>query len=82
MANGTDNAANWEGQARINGELCRVDWRIVQALKAVQEALAACTGCAGVNLTALTDAINVAEGLSTRVADIKPPGCGDINQQG
>lgn len=79
MANGTDYAANWEGQARINGELCRVDWRIVEALRAVQAALAACPGCAGVDLTALTNAINAAEEISAKVADIKPPGCNPQN---
>jgi hypothetical protein len=71
-----------DGQQRINGELCRVDWRLLEALRAVQAALAACPGCAGVDLTALTNAISAAAAISRKVADIKPPGCQPRSQEG
>ena len=64
-----------DGQRNINGELCRVDWRIIEALRAVKAVLAACPGCAGVSLTALDSAIKAADSVSDKVADIKPPGC-------
>ena len=30
----------YHGQQRINGELCRVDWKLIKALKAIYEILA------------------------------------------
>lgn len=78
MANETD----WEGQKKINGQLCRVDWRLVIALKEVMRAIAACPACAGVDFTDLNNAIEAAEAISAKVADIKPPGCDPRDQTG
>jgi hypothetical protein len=79
MANGPD---YWDGQTRINGALCRVDWRLLEALREVKAALAACAGCAEADLTALTNAINAAAEISATVADIKPPGCNPGDPRG
>jgi len=64
-----------DGQQKINGELCRVDWRLSEALREVLVALKASPGCAGVDLAPLSTAIDIAKAISAKVADIKPPGC-------
>jgi hypothetical protein len=61
-----------DGQQKINGELCRVDWRLIVALKEVRAILATTPG---VDIAALTLAIDEAAAISALVADIKPPGC-------
>lgn len=69
-----------DGQQKINGELCRVDWRLTEALKQVLAVLAASPGNAGVDLTSLSTAIDKAEEIGAKVADIKPPGCGPLGR--
>ena len=64
-----------KGQKEINGKLCQVDWRIIEALRAVQAALSACAGCSTNDLTALDKAIKTADTLSEKVAMVDPPGC-------
>ena len=56
-----------EGQQKINGELCRVNWRVIEALRQIQGALPP--------NAALSRAIDEAEAIGARVAEIKPPGC-------
>jgi hypothetical protein len=73
----------WEGQKKINGGLCRVDWSLVEALKAVSAALAQLAASqpapsdqvAALDLSALNHWIAEADRISAGVADIIPPGC-------
>ena len=60
-----------DGQQRINGELCRVNWRVIKALREIKTAL----GSSGVNTDALSQLIDDAEAVAAVVAEIKPPGC-------
>ena len=60
-----------DGQQRINGELCRVNWRVINALREIRTAL----GSTGVNTDALSQVINDAAAVAKVVAEIKPPGC-------
>lgn len=69
-----------DGQQQINGELCRVDWRLTEALREVLAVLTASPGCAGVNLSPLSTAIDNAKAISAKVAEIKPPGCRPTDQ--
>ena len=80
MANGPD---YWAGQQKINGELCRVDWKLIEALKAVSNALAQVAAARNadgtqlvvLDLAALDKLIADADGIGEVVADIIPPGC-------
>jgi tetratricopeptide (TPR) repeat protein len=64
------------GQQRINGELCRVDWKLVQALRAVNRLLATLRPDVDRELLEeVEQAVEAADRVSMRVADIKPPGC-------
>ena len=80
MDNQTD---SWEGQKKINGGLCRVDWLLVEALRETSNALAQLAASqsaygaqmAAPDLTALNAWIEKADRISATVADIIPPGC-------
>lgn len=60
-----------EGQMDINGQLCRVDWRLIRALREVETAFQGL----GANTRQLSAVISEAESISEKVADIVPPGC-------
>jgi len=72
-----------DGQKKINGQLCRVDWKLIEALKLISgflEQVAAAKAADGTKLVdldavALNRLINDAGGISAVVADIIPPGC-------
>ncbi len=68
--------AHFHGQKRINGELCRVDWKLVNALRAIYEILSTMHPPVRDNLlAAVKRAIDDADATSEKVASIKPPGC-------
>lgn len=69
MANETD--PFWLGQMKINGNLCRVDWLIVEALNEASRLLAA----QGADVATLNALITQADKLSEEVALENPPGC-------
>ena len=70
------------GQRRINGELCRVDWKLIQALKTIYEILATLRPPVRDQLLeALKGAIEDADRTSANVASIKPPGCDPENRE-
>jgi hypothetical protein len=62
---------NWNGQKKINGNLCRVDWRLIQALIEVSNLLKS-SGADTSNLDAL---IAAADEIGATVALETPPGC-------
>lgn len=67
-----------EGQARINGQLCRVDRMLVEILKLLRLEIAKFPGFAKANKADFEriDAMLVkAYHTSAEVAHIKPPGC-------
>jgi hypothetical protein len=72
----------YEGQQRINGELCRVDWKIIKVLRLIKDTLTAMHPPVSRNLlNEIQRAIDEADSVSDGVADIKPPGCiPDIRQ--
>jgi hypothetical protein len=64
------------GQRKINGQLCRVDWKLVNALRVIYDILAASRPPVSSELLAsLKQAIDDADHTSSKVAEIKPPGC-------
>jgi len=64
----------WTNQKKINGRLCQVDWRLIEALKEVVEALRA-SGSNAVDFHKLKGLIDEAEEISASVAIPDPPGC-------
>ena len=66
----------YEGQQRINGELCRVDWKLIKCLRLIKDTLAVMHPPVPRDLLAeIQKAIDEADAVSDKVADIKPPGC-------
>ena len=64
-----------DGQKRINGALCRVDWKLIKALKELRLAIAAAPGLGRIDFKDVDTALVDAYKASAIVADIKPPGC-------
>ena len=70
------------GQKRINGELCRVDWKLIKALEAIYDMFATLRPPVRDDLLqAIRRAIDDADGVSRLVASIKPPGCEPENRE-
>ncbi len=70
------------GQKRINGELCRVDWKVIKALTAIYEILGALRPPVRDQLLeSLKGIIDDANATSRFVASIKPPGCDPENPE-
>ena len=65
----------WKNQKQINGNLCRVDWRLIQALQAVSDILEKIPGADPAALTSLKKSIQEADEISEKVAGDDPPGC-------
>jgi len=68
-------AAINNGQRRINYALTKCDEKLVKAIEALKDAIAASPAGHTIDLKAVGDAINEVYGINGRVADIKPPGC-------
>lgn len=68
----------WENQKKINGELCRVDWRLISALREASAALQKL----GANVNQLNALVNEADSISDRVAIPDPPGCVPRDRKG
>lgn len=69
----------WVNQKKINGRLCQVDWRLIEALKEVVAALRA-TGSVAVHVNNLERLINEADDISASVAIPDPPGCSPFSR--
>jgi hypothetical protein len=69
----------WINQKKINGRLCQIDWRLIQALKEVVAALRA-SGPTTVHVNNLERLINEAEEISASVAIPDPPGCNPFDR--
>jgi hypothetical protein len=67
----------WENQKKINGELCRVDWRLISALREASAAL----NKLGADVTQLNALVNEADSISDKVAIPNPPGCLPTNRK-
>jgi len=63
------------GQRKINFALTVVDVKLVEAIKALRDAVAALPAAHNINLEALNKAIADVYQTSEKVASIKPPGC-------
>jgi len=70
---------SWTNQAKINGRLCQVDWRLIEALKAVSTALKA-SGANAASLATLDRLVAEADTISASVAIPDPPGCDPVNR--
>jgi hypothetical protein len=66
------------GQKNINGQLCKVDWMLIEALNQVATALEQ----RGDKLPALRDLLINADRLSAEVANEDPPGCNPKKRSG
>jgi len=62
----------WINQKKINGRLCQVDWRFIEAFREVIAALKTSGAC---NVEAIQLLIDEAETISASVAIPDPPGC-------
>jgi hypothetical protein len=67
----------WTNQKKIKGRLCQVDWRLIEALREVVEALRA-SGSNAVDFEKLFTLITEAEEISKSVAIPDPPGCSPL----
>ena len=63
------------GQQKVNGNLCRVDWRLIKALEAVVDILGKIPEANCTSLASLKAMIKEADGISAGVAGDDPPGC-------
>lgn len=63
------------GQRQINFALTTVDEKIAKALEALRDAIAQTPGMARIDFDVVDEAISDVHNTSSRVADIKPPGC-------
>ena len=68
-------AASNDGQKKINGELCRVDWMIIETLKHLRQILDQSPAMARADFENFDKWLKWAYYASGAVADIKPPGC-------
>ncbi len=68
-----------KGQRQINGKLCQVDWRLVEALKEVSKALHATASGQPADLTRLDQLIAEVGPMNLAVAGVDPPGCDPKN---
>ena len=66
----------YDNQRKINGQLCRVDWKLIEALRAVLALLEKSHPALPPDLMEdLRRKIKSADYVSEKVAEIKPPGC-------
>jgi len=63
------------GQRIINYQLTEATKKLEEAVKELRKAVSKVSGVGKDNLTAADNAVSVAEGISSTVADIRPPGC-------
>ena len=63
------------GQRKINYALTMVNERLVKALEALRDTIAALPVAHNIDLTEVNEAISEADELNQQVAGIKPPGC-------
>jgi hypothetical protein len=68
---------SWINQKKINGRLCQVDWRLINALREVAAAL----GASGANVAKIVSLIDEADMISKTVAIPDPPGCDPVDRE-
>jgi len=64
-----------EGQRRVNGQLCRVDWMLVEALRALRVELAKLPAAHSLDFEKIDNFLSRAYQTNGSVAEIRPPGC-------
>jgi hypothetical protein len=64
-----------DGQKKINGALCQVDWDVIYSVKALLKALKDAGVLTDAQLSKAKKKIDEAHDRSARVASIDPPGC-------
>lgn len=64
-----------EGQTKINGALCFVDWHVIYSIKALVKALEDADVLTDAQLSEVKKALDQAYYTSEKVASIDPPGC-------
>ncbi len=69
---------SWINQKKINGRLCQVDWRLIEALREVVAALRT----SGANVANIERWIHEADMISASVAIPDPPGCDPRDRTG
>ena len=65
-----------EGQRKINGALCYVDWHVIYSIHALLKALEDAGVLTKAQLKKARKELELAHYTSERVAEIDPPGCG------
>ena len=64
-----------EGQKRVNGQLCRVDWMLIEAFRSLRIELAKLPGAHSVDFEKIDHFLTRAYHTNGSVAEIRPPGC-------
>ena len=64
-----------DGQKKINGALCYVDWHVIYSIKALVKALEDAGVLTDAQLSKAKKELDLAHYTSERVASIDPPGC-------
>lgn len=64
-----------EGQRQINGQLCRVDWMLIETLRLLRVELAHVPGIPRLDFERIDAMLKRAYYTMAAVAEIKPPGC-------
>jgi hypothetical protein len=64
-----------DGQRKINGQLCRVDWMIVETLRLLRVEMAKLPAANLLDYERIDAMLTRAYHTSAAVAEIRPPGC-------
>lgn len=64
-----------DGQRKINGQLCRVDWMIVETLRLLRVEMAKLPAANQLDFERIDSMLTRAYHTSGEVAEIRPPGC-------
>lgn len=74
-ANTTDQQAINDGQRKINGQLCRVDWMLVEVLRLLRVEMRKLPAANLLDFEKIDAILTRAYRTSGAVAEIRPPGC-------
>ena len=73
--NTTDQQAINDGQRKINGQLCRVDWMLVEVLRLLRVEIKKLPAAHQLDFERIDAILTRAYHTSAAVAEIRPPGC-------
>lgn len=75
QTNTPDQQAINDGQRKINGQLCRVDWMLVEVLRLLRVEIKKLPAAHQLDFERIDAILTRAYHTSAAVAEIRPPGC-------